>query len=73
IVCSDIPPFREIGNDNVCYFSLQETPETIAGKIIHFVENLRPHKMYQRVKNNYVWDNIYHKTLMPTLEKIMKC
>jgi len=71
IVCSDIFPFLEIGKDNVCYFSLQETPVTIAAKIIRFMETLRPHQMYQRVKNRYVWDNIYNTKLMPALEKIM--
>jgi len=72
IVCSDIPPFREIGGVNVCYFSLQDTPEKIATKIIEFVKSLPPYQMHREVINKYVWDNIYHQTLMPLLERVIK-
>ncbi|MBW1679318.1 MAG: glycosyltransferase [Deltaproteobacteria bacterium] len=72
IVCSDIPPFREIGGVNVCYFSLQDTPEKIATKIVEFMKSLPPYQMHRKVMNKYVWDNIYHQTLAQLLERVMK-
>ena len=71
IVCSDIPPFREIGKENVQYFSLTDSPEQIADKIINLIRNLKPHRMFRHIIQNYLWDNIYHKMLLPFLEKVL--
>lgn len=71
IVCSNIPPFLEIGGEDVCFFDLAETPESIAQKILEFVEKLKPHKMFRKVIRNYVWDNIYHEKLLPLLENVI--
>jgi hypothetical protein len=71
IVCSNIPPFLEIGGEDVCFFDLAETPESIARKILEFVERLKPHKMFRKVIRNYVWDNIYHERLLPLLENVI--
>ena len=67
IFCSDIPPFREVGQENVHYFSLEETPEEIAEKILREYHSSPPQKMYRNVINHYVWDNIYHRYLKPML------
>lgn len=67
IVCSSIPPFLEIGGEDVCLFDLSDTPEEIAGKISAFVEQLKPHRMFRKVIKNYVWDNIYRENLLPLL------
>jgi len=72
IVCSDIPPFREIGGEHVCYFSLQDPPEKIAATIINFMESQSLYKMFHKVMRNYVWDSIYHRTLLPFLERVVK-
>ena len=71
IVCSNIPPFLEIGGDDVCFFGPSETPEEIAKKIIEFTENLKPHRMFRKVIKNYAWDNIYHEKLLPLLENVI--
>ncbi|GAB4260632.1 MAG: hypothetical protein Kow0092_09620 [Deferrisomatales bacterium] len=68
IVCSDIEPFREVGGQDVCLFSLDETPEAVAERILGFAERLQPHRMYRRVIRNYVWDNIYNRKLLPYLK-----
>jgi len=70
IVCSDIPPFREVGKGNVQYFSLKDTPAQIADKILTFIGKLYPHRMFRHVIQNYVWDDIYHKMLLPFLERV---
>lgn len=71
IVCSDIPPFREIGKDNVQYFSPGDSPDQIADKVIAFVSDLKPHRMFRHVMRNYGWDDIYHHMLLPLLQRVI--
>ena len=71
IVCSDIPPFREIGKENVQYFSLEASPEQIADKILNFISNLKPHQMFRHIMRNYMWDDLYHHMLLPLLQKVI--
>ena len=71
IVCSDIPPFREICEENAQYFSLKDSPPEIADKIIAFINKLSSHKMSHHIKEYYLWDKIYHRTLLPFLQRII--
>ncbi len=71
IVCSDIPPFREICKENVLYFSLKDSPAQIADQILAFISNLKPRGMFHRTIQNYLWDNIYHRMLLPFLERVI--
>ncbi len=67
IFCSDIPPFREVGQENVHYFPLDATPGEIAEQILQEFRNSPSQRMYRNVINHYVWDNIYHRYLEPIL------
>ena len=71
IACSDIEPFKSIAGESVFYFSLNDTQKEIAKGILIFLEGLKTHDIYRNVIRNYVWDNIYHKSLLPFLQKIM--
>ena len=71
IVCSNIPSFSEIGGEDVCFFDPEEASESIAWKILEFVEELKPHRMFRKVIRNYVWDNIYHEKLLPLLNTVI--
>ena len=71
IICSDIPPFKEIGKENVQYFSLKDSPEQIADKILNFISNLKPHQMFRHIMRNYMWDDLYHHMLLPLLQKVI--
>ncbi len=68
--CSDIHPFKNIGGDQVYYFSLSDTPEQIADKIINYLKQMKQYGMFRHVIKNYVWDNIYDKKLNPYLSTI---
>lgn len=70
IACSDIEPFQSISGKDVLYFSLDEPPNEIAGKILEFLNHIKPHGMYRRVIHDYVWDNIYTKILKPYLKNL---
>jgi glycosyltransferase involved in cell wall biosynthesis len=72
IVCSDIPPFREIGGDFVYYFKPDASPESIAEGIIHFVEQIPSNRHFRKVINEYTWDNIFLKKLEPFLKNIIQ-
>ncbi len=67
IVCSDIPPFREIGGDNVTYFQLDEPPESIAERILAIAWANNTQTMFRHVIREYVWDNLYYRKLLPLL------
>ena len=71
IVCSDIPAFREICKENVQYFSLKDSPAKIADKVLAFVSNFKPHRMSRHIIRTYLWDHIYHKMLLPFLERVI--
>ena len=72
IICSHIPPFAEIGKDDVVFFNLHDTPEEIARRIITFKQQLPPQRLFRRVIKEYTWDNIYHYKLMPLLRQVIK-
>jgi len=69
IACSDIPPFKNIGGQDVLYFNPQEAAPSIAAKIETFLKNLSPHRMYRRVISGYVWDNIFSRYMKDFIEK----
>lgn len=71
IVCSDIEPFQLIGGDHVRYFSLDDPPPEIAESIMQFLSDMKTQVMYRNVIKNYAWDNIYHHSLKPFLEKLV--
>ncbi len=65
IVCSDISPFREIGQEDVMYFGLDDPPEDIARKIMQFLSSFAPGRMFRKVMREYVLDNIYREKMLP--------
>ncbi len=72
IVCSNIPPFRSIAGEDALYFELNDAPDEIAAKIVNYLDTLSPARWFRKVMNQYVWDNIYHKDLLPFLNKVIK-
>lgn len=70
IVCSNIPPFREIGGEDVLIFDLNESPQQIAQRIIDFRASSSTQNFFRRVINNFAWDNIYHTHLLPFLRNL---
>lgn len=70
VVCSDIPPFREIGSKDVCYFPTDSTPGAVADLLLEYMEQLPLHRMFRHVTRDYLWENIYRKRLLPLLDKV---
>ena len=72
VICSNIPPFREIGSNDVCYFSPNDPPEKIAEQMLHFLKSIPTQRMFRRVIKTYAWDNIYLYKLKPLLDNIIQ-
>lgn len=71
IACSSIPPFREIGGQEVCFFDPDEPPESIAEKLMAFVKGCTTQRFFRRVIREYSWDNIYAFQLKPFLQEVL--
>lgn len=72
VVCSRIAPFEETGREDVCFFELTDSPEEVADKILNFLNNLKPNRLFRRVINEYAWDNIYQTRLLPFLRSVIR-
>jgi glycosyltransferase involved in cell wall biosynthesis len=69
IACSDIGPFREVG-EGVCYFGLEEPPLSIAGRIVEYLARTETHRMFRNVMRKYVWDVVCKQDALPFLREI---
>ena len=69
IACSDIPPFKELG-EGVCFFGLDEPPLIIAGRIMEFLGRSNTHTMFRNVMRKYVWDVVFKREVLPFLREI---
>ncbi len=67
IFCSDIPPLRELGHNNVEYFSLDCDPRRVAELIYHRLINDRQFNFRTLVRTAYSWENIYKTYISPLL------
>jgi len=72
VVCSTIPPFKEIGRNKVCFFDLDDSPDEIADKIISFTSKMKTQRLFREVIKNYTWDNIYENRILPLLETVIR-
>jgi glycosyltransferase involved in cell wall biosynthesis len=59
IACSDIPPLREVAQDEVLFFGLGEQPDQIATRIVAFLREQPAHRMFKGVLGQYSWERIW--------------
>ena len=71
VFCSDIPVLRELGREDVTYFSIHDDPSMIAAQIDHRLNDEVTLRWSRRVKKLYSWDSIYQKILDPLLKKVV--
>jgi glycosyltransferase involved in cell wall biosynthesis len=70
VFCSEIPPFREIGGNDISTFALDDPPEKIADQILAWAARPGPLSLYRRVIRHHVWDNIYDSLLLPFINSL---
>ena len=68
IFCTDIPPFRESAQDNAYYFSLDESPVTIAVRIKSVLACDSRYRLKHRVMQEYRWEQIFTNKIEPLLD-----
>lgn len=69
IACTEIPAFLELGQD-VCFYSLDDPPLSVAGRIMEYLAHTNTHKMFRSVMQNYVSEVVCRRKIMPFLRDI---
>lgn len=65
--CSDIEPLRELGAQEVRYFSPDADPNEVADLISGTLEGNRSYALRKRVLRDFAWSRIYSRYLAPLL------
>jgi mannosylglucosylglycerate synthase len=65
--CADIPPLRELGLNDVTYFSADEKPTRVAELIANYFSTSQTAKLSMRVRLNFRWEAIYRQHIVPIL------
>ncbi len=68
IFCTDISPFKALAGEQAYYFSPDEDPERVAELIEQRFRSEPILKMRLRVRQGFVWENIYWRYIAPILE-----
>ena len=67
VVSTDVPASVEIGGQDVILFDLAEAPEEVAGRILVWAEGSAVHRLRRRVRQQYTWQAIFRRDLVPLL------
>ncbi len=70
--CADIPPLRDLGMDDVRYFSLVDSPAHIASLIADQLSSSSTLQFRSRVRSHFAWPEIYRQQIEPLLRKSNK-
>jgi glycosyltransferase involved in cell wall biosynthesis len=68
IFCSRLESLQALAGENAAYFDLQDPPKQIASLIASRLLSDPVYRMRVRVRNNFTWEGIYRKHLLPLLE-----
>ncbi len=70
VFCSDLPPLRQSGGDDVIYFDpLHDSPSRIGQQITTVLNASSAFRLRQRVRQHYRWEITIRRTLIPLLER----
>lgn len=72
VFCADIPVLRELGGEDVTYFSPDANPLEVARQVKVRLEAENTSKWGRRAKQGYTWDQIYSRHIAPLLVEVMK-
>lgn len=72
VFAADIPSIRESGGQFIHRFDPDGDPKLVADAIVSHLEQDRNYQLKHRVVNNYSWDAIVKKRIIPFLGKPLK-
>lgn len=67
VFCADILPLRELGGDNVTYFSPGDSPDAIAGLLATTFRTDRIYRFAARARRQFAWGRVYADHIAPLL------
>ena len=71
VFCADIPVLRELGGDDVSYFTADTDPATIAEQIRQRLESEKTSRWSRLAKHTYTWNAIYLLHIEPLLKEVI--
>ena len=66
--CADIPPLRQLGVDDVIFFSPDEKTKHVADLIVKYFQSAAPARLSMRVRSSFRCEAIYLKHIAPMLK-----
>lgn len=67
VFCADIPPLRELGADDVTYFSPDAAPAQVADAIANRLQHSPVYRFGARARRDYSWEGVYARHIAPLL------
>ena len=67
VFCTDIQPLRELGLDDVTYFSPDEDPVKVAAPIVKYFQSFSTARLSIRARASFRWEAIYQQHIAPLL------
>jgi len=67
VFCSDIYPLRELGLDDVTYFSPDEDPTKVAALLAAYFGSSPTARLSMRTRSSFRWEVIYRERIAPLL------
>jgi hypothetical protein len=58
VFCADIPPLRELGNEEIVYFSLDADPVQAAALVVQSLPTISAFRLAARIRQNFAWEQI---------------
>ena len=70
--CTGIPVLRELGGNEISYFSPDESSGYVAKQIINRLEAETTSRWSRRAKHAYTWEQIYSLHIAPLIQEVSK-
>jgi hypothetical protein len=70
VFCADLPALRELGEENVTYFSSEDEPGHVASLIAGRLRDDPVFQLAEKVRREFNWDRIYRDRIGPLLAEV---
>jgi glycosyltransferase involved in cell wall biosynthesis len=67
VFCADIHPLRELGRQDVTYFSPDEDPVKVAAMLARYFQSSSTARLAMRARSSFRWEVIYRQHIRPLL------
>ena len=68
VVCTAVPAASEIGGEDVILFDATDDPAGVAERILAWARQSPVYRLRRRVRQNYTWEAIFHRDIVPLLK-----